>query len=617
MALIGKEARIFELLTKKQGGGGEFTGKETRIFELLTKKDSSTPQDVPGVAEQPVTGPEPLGFRDVATGFTQNFLPSAGRLVGDTLRAVAHPIETGKALGSIAAGGVEKLIPGGEDRNVKSFDKVTDFFKERYGGIENIKKTIRDDPAGFLSDLSVFLNPAASAAGAVAKTAKLGATVAKGASAVSKGLKAADKLTNLTTSVPAGIIKKGANAEVFKNFSNSLVSTSVKFRKTFDVDQLASMNKLAKEFLDSGEKVTIKSLKTLRAAADAKKKAIRAMLGKGTGGAVRVKVSDVTQNVDTLIEKIKKNPLSTVGSEANLNFLEKFNKAMKESKNLSIGRRAEKRIDTIINKVSKTSTTSKVSMDIIRMEIQRNIKQLRKKSKANPNIVKDLDMLKKFETSIAKKGDQVLISPKELKAAFDDLKSTEAFLTPTQVQKLKVAMNKEYAGAIDADVGAITKVATDEVRRATKSLLEANFPELKNLNLGLKKDIDFINGIMDTLVLNQKGRTFGAGLGAVSAATGGAAVATASGSGKIGEILGKITLFNAATISMSKLLNNPNIQLAVARAVKKFNTEAGAVADIAGKSAPALFQAGRASRVSGADKLSEEGKARLKKIRGF
>lgn len=80
-------------------------------------------------------------------------LPGSIYNAGKSLfEAGSHPIQTLKGLGSVALGGVEKLIPG-QQGNEQSFDAVVDSFKQRYGSLEALQKTATEDPFGFGSDV--------------------------------------------------------------------------------------------------------------------------------------------------------------------------------------------------------------------------------------------------------------------------------------------------------------------------------------------------------------------------------------------------------------------------------------------------------------------------------
>lgn len=91
--------------------------------------------------------------------------------------AVIHAPETVKALGSLAAGALNKLDPTG----VVTFDEGTidalgRFYADRYGSVEGFKAAVADDPAGVLADASTLLTGMGGAAtklGAVGKIAGL------------------------------------------------------------------------------------------------------------------------------------------------------------------------------------------------------------------------------------------------------------------------------------------------------------------------------------------------------------------------------------------------------------------------------------------------------------
>src|SRR3990172_2476309 len=94
-----------------------------------------------------------------------NVPSSAGGAVSDIYTAIRHPVETAKGLGTVAAGGVQKLIPGEQSRE-PAFNALVDFMKQRYGSLEAINRTAVEDPIGSLLDLSSLLG----GAGAIART---------------------------------------------------------------------------------------------------------------------------------------------------------------------------------------------------------------------------------------------------------------------------------------------------------------------------------------------------------------------------------------------------------------------------------------------------------------
>jgi|CXWL01.1.fsa_nt_gi hypothetical protein len=92
---------------------------------------------------------------------------SAFNLISGTVKALSHPIDTGKGLADIIGGGLGKIIPdqlrtNDQERNARQdavFNHARDYFINRLGGIDNIKNTFETDPVGLLADVSTILTP--------------------------------------------------------------------------------------------------------------------------------------------------------------------------------------------------------------------------------------------------------------------------------------------------------------------------------------------------------------------------------------------------------------------------------------------------------------------------
>lgn len=122
-----------------------------------------------------------LEIKSSLGGFGTSVLRSAGNLIKDTGNALLHPFQTAKALGTVAAGGVSKFIPG-RQQSENAFDALTDYYGTRYGiksalkgdfgqAAQDIGRTAYFDPTGTLLDVAGL----ASGVGAGAKVAgKLG-----------------------------------------------------------------------------------------------------------------------------------------------------------------------------------------------------------------------------------------------------------------------------------------------------------------------------------------------------------------------------------------------------------------------------------------------------------
>jgi len=95
--------------------------------------------------------------RDWGKNFGGNVLKSGGRLIGDTVGAIANIFNpnmeknTVANLGKLAAGTGSLLLPG-EQKYEPMARAVGQFYKDRYGGVENIKNTLYNDPVGMFAD---------------------------------------------------------------------------------------------------------------------------------------------------------------------------------------------------------------------------------------------------------------------------------------------------------------------------------------------------------------------------------------------------------------------------------------------------------------------------------
>ena len=125
-----------------------------------------------------------------------NVIPSGKQLIKDTVQIFIDPIGTAKTLKELADGIVLNMTGAdgkiydrngnviGEDtegkRKQEIANAVGEYFKQRYGGVENVKESFKNDPVGVLADVSIIFTGGASIApkgGAVASVATRGATL--------------------------------------------------------------------------------------------------------------------------------------------------------------------------------------------------------------------------------------------------------------------------------------------------------------------------------------------------------------------------------------------------------------------------------------------------------
>lgn len=154
-------------LEKKKDGVGNSGGFDPKAY--LAKKQTTSDVAAPSVSEE--------GF---SVGKMVRNIPKSGmEFVGGIKDAVMNPIDTAKGLGKIGLGTVQKVIPG-EQGYEPYADAAGNFFKERYGGIENIKRTIENDPVGALADASTVVSGAGGVIGKVGQASKIGAVAKTG-----------------------------------------------------------------------------------------------------------------------------------------------------------------------------------------------------------------------------------------------------------------------------------------------------------------------------------------------------------------------------------------------------------------------------------------------------
>src|SRR5262249_48222474 len=108
--------------------------------------------------------PTPQSWGDVGSMALQNIPGSALRFGSDIAQPFLHPIQTAENVRDLGLGVLEKLGVKAGDAHVQYADAVGKFFSDRYGGLDNLKRTIANDPVGFLADASTVLTGGAAAA---------------------------------------------------------------------------------------------------------------------------------------------------------------------------------------------------------------------------------------------------------------------------------------------------------------------------------------------------------------------------------------------------------------------------------------------------------------------
>jgi hypothetical protein len=117
---------------------------------------------------------------DIAGEAITNIPSSAVEFGKAMVHPVLHPIDTATWIRDIGAGVLQKIgILSGDD-SMKYADAVGQYFADRYGSVEGIKKAIATDPVGVLADVATILTgggmAAARAPGVIGKAGQVAAT---------------------------------------------------------------------------------------------------------------------------------------------------------------------------------------------------------------------------------------------------------------------------------------------------------------------------------------------------------------------------------------------------------------------------------------------------------
>lgn len=112
-----------------------------------------------------ITAPKELTAKEVASSAITNLPSSTANLINDLVTAITSPVQTGKAILDVGAGALQNVLPEklvqaiGEDKSSREVaNKVGEFYKDRYGSKEAIKRSIAEDPAGVLADVSTIFS---------------------------------------------------------------------------------------------------------------------------------------------------------------------------------------------------------------------------------------------------------------------------------------------------------------------------------------------------------------------------------------------------------------------------------------------------------------------------
>jgi hypothetical protein len=187
----------------------------------------STAAPAAPAAATPVAPDAPLNWSDVPMQAAMNAPGSAYQFGADIAHAVAHPIETGGNIASVGKGLMQKTgLMSGTDA-IPAADAVYQFYVDRYGSAEGLKRALAKDPVGVLGDLSTVLSGggglAAKLPGLAGRVGEIAATAGRitdplnaitkpAAAATAVASKVAGPLLSVPTGVGAGSLETARQA---------------------------------------------------------------------------------------------------------------------------------------------------------------------------------------------------------------------------------------------------------------------------------------------------------------------------------------------------------------------------------------------------------------------
>lgn len=327
----------YEALARQFGAKPAATSQPD--YDALAKRYGATPAEAEAGNRSLGAALRRGGLPGAIAQFGSNAFESGGRFVGDVAHAVMSPVQTAKAVGNLALGTVEKVIPG-EQEEEKNVDALVNMYIERYGGLENLKKTMFEDPVGFLADVATVAGgiglagkgvQVATGAAKLTKTANVAAQVAKTAGAVSG---ATDPLAITGRAVAAPVSK--LIPEQFK--PRKMYESALKPSTTIPVEKV---NRMVETGLENRIPVTEGGLEKLGDLVDDLQIKIADQIKAGTGRGETVSALKVAQRTDDATKKFSQqvNPAEDLNAIAasKAEFLDRY--AIKDAKGNVLGYR--------------------------------------------------------------------------------------------------------------------------------------------------------------------------------------------------------------------------------------------------------------------------------------
>lgn len=161
---------------------GQMNPTQAAAFEELAKRRLTNRGQIvpkeekgPGVLQQ--VGDTVVNTGKLAADAAAALPGSTLTVLNDMAKALMSPVATADAIGKLALGAVEKLVPGKQPHE-EQFDSLVGAFKQKYGSLEALNKVIAEDPASVLLDMSTLFTGGGAAMTKVPKLAEVGKAMA-------------------------------------------------------------------------------------------------------------------------------------------------------------------------------------------------------------------------------------------------------------------------------------------------------------------------------------------------------------------------------------------------------------------------------------------------------
>ena len=199
------------------------------------------------------------------------------------------------------------LTPGpaydlqGEPSRSEDFDKMVDFFSDRYGSVENFKKTAAKDPVGVIADFATVLT---GAGGVLRGSGKVAAAIPQAGRVASVMEKTGSALQKAGGTIePTNVIKQAARAIPAERMYESAVKWNTVSKKPGRTGQQVR-EALTKTALNERIMPTYKGLNKLRSKLDELDKQIERLVIEPSARGVSINAGELLRHFDELEDQL-------------------------------------------------------------------------------------------------------------------------------------------------------------------------------------------------------------------------------------------------------------------------------------------------------------------------